>query len=558
MKKYFLKNMLNIVAYTLLVVVIYFIVTRIYEMYGLITSVVENKDHTRVREIIITGIVIFIALLCLVIAQVYVMRFVLKNISSSLRNDLFSKVYDLDYGKFSKNDTKHYISMITNDVIMLEENYFGKIFELINDGLQLVVMLVTIAIIGWRYILITMVLLIPTIIQPFILKKKIAHEGRKVSEEIKNYTGVAQEMVNGFGTIKGVGNSANFIKRFKKSTDILENTNLRLANVKAGNSLLSNLAVNIIRVGGMLFFVDSSLRGLINAAVVSSMLGYINNVGGPVLFILRHVEAISSTKEVRKKLLDFLNEEVNDLNTYDNVDGFSNIVFENVSFGYDESNKILEGLNISVEKGKKYAFIGESGCGKSTILKLLMGYYDNYEGNILFNDRNIRELNEESYKENISYLTQKAYIYSDTIENNICLGNNSDESKKYNEVINKVQLNEVINNIANSNYDINDFSGGEKQRVALARAIYAGKDLILLDEGTSALDNIKAAEVEKNLLLDESKTVVSIVHRFNESMKLYDKIYFIEDGHVAEAGSYDTLMAMNGKTSRMILGKESA
>ena len=558
MKKYFYKNMLNIVAYTLLVVVIYFIVTRIYEMYGLITSVVENKDHTRVREIIITGIVIFIALLCLVIAQVYVMRFVLKNISSSLRNDLFSKVYDLDYNKFSKNDTKHYISMITNDVIMLEENYFGKIFELINDGLQLLVMLVTIAIIGWRYILITMVLLIPTIIQPFILKKKIAHEGRKVSEEIKNYTGVAQEMVNGFGTIKGVGNSTNFIKHFKKSTDILENTNLRLANVKAGNSLLSNIAVNIIRVGGMLFFIDSSLRGLINAAVVSSMLGYINNVGGPVLFILRHIEAISSTKEVRKKLLHFLNEEVNDLNMYDNIDGFSNIVFENVSFGYDESNKILEGLNISIEKGKKYAFIGESGCGKSTILKLLMGYYDNYEGNILFNDRNIRELNEESYKENISYLTQKAYIYSDTIENNICLGNNSDDSKKYNDVINKVQLNEVINNIANSNYDINDFSGGEKQRVALARAIYAGKDVILLDEGTSALDNIKAAEVEKNLLMDESKTVVAIVHRFNESMKLYDKIYFIEDGYVAEAGSYDTLMAMNGKTSRMILGKESA
>lgn len=558
MKKYFYKTMLNIVAYTLLVVVIYFIVTRIYEMYGLITSVVENKDHTRVREIIITGIVIFIALLCLVIAQVYVMRFVLKNISSSLRNDLFSKVYDLDYNKFSKNDTKHYISMITNDVIMLEENYFGKIFELINDGLQLLVMLVTIAIIGWRYILITMVLLIPTIIQPFILKKKIAHEGRKVSEEIKNYTGVAQEMVNGFGTIKGVGNSTNFIKRFKKSTDILENTNLRLANVKAGNSLLSNIAVNIIRVGGMLLFVDSSLRGVINAAVVSSMLGYINNVGGPVLFILRHIEAISSTKEVRKKLLHFLNEEVNDLNMYDNIDGFSNIVFENVSFGYDESNKILEGLNISIEKGKKYAFIGESGCGKSTILKLLMGYYDNYEGNILFNDRNIRELNEESYKENISYLTQKAYIYSDTIENNICLGNNSDDSKKYNDVINKVQLNEVINNIANSNYDINDFSGGEKQRVALARAIYAGKDVILLDEGTSALDNIKAAEVEKNLLMYESKTVVAIVHRFNESMKLYDKIYFIEDGYVAEAGTYDTLMAMNGKTSRMILGKESA
>ena len=557
MTKYLFKNKKNIAIYTVLAIVIYIIVTRIYEMFGLITDVVEKNDHGRVREIIIMSIVILVALLFLGIYQVWVNRYVLNNISNSLRSDLFDKVYELDYCNYSKRETTYYISMIANDVIMLEENYFAKIFDFINNIFELLVMLAAITMIGWKYLLITMVFLLAPLIQPFVLKKKIAYEGVRSSEEIKNYTGVAQEMVNGFSTIKGVGNGANFMKRFNKATDKLEDTNLKLNNVKAYNSTLALLAVNILRVGGLLFFSNSAIKGFIDAAAVASLLGYINNVGNPIMMLLSHAEAISSTKDVRKKLLDFLNEAVVDVNKGKKVDGFSSIVFENVSFGYDDANKILDGLNISIEKGKKYAFIGESGCGKSTILKLLMGYYNNYDGQILFNNIDLKELSEESYKNNISYLTQKSYIYSDTFENNITLGNRS-KTEDLDNIITKVQLDEVKENISSTEYNINDFSGGEKQRIALARALYAGKDVILMDEGTSALDNIKAAEVEKNLLLDETKTVISIVHRFNESMKLYDKIYFIEDGHVAEAGSYDTLMMMNGKTSRLVLGKGNA
>ena len=130
-----------------------------------------------------------------------------------------------------------------------------------------------------------------------------------------------------------------------------------------------------------------------------------------------------------------------------------------------------------------------------------MGYYNNYDGQILFNNIDLKELSEESYKNNISYLTQKSYIYSDTFENNITLGNRS-KTEDLDNIITKVQLDEVKENISSTEYNINDFSGGEKQRIALARALYAGKDVILMDEGTSALDNIKATEVEKNLLLD--------------------------------------------------------
>ena len=169
MTKYLLKNKKNIAIYTVLAIVIYKMVTRIYEMFGLITDVVEKNDYGRVREIIIMSIVILVALLFLVIYQVWVNRYILNNISNSLRSYLFDKVYELDYCNYSKRETTYYISMIANDVIMLEENYFAKILEFINDAFQLVVMFVAIAMIGWKYLLITMVFLLAPLIQPFIL-----------------------------------------------------------------------------------------------------------------------------------------------------------------------------------------------------------------------------------------------------------------------------------------------------------------------------------------------------------------------------------------------------
>lgn len=192
MKKYFFKNKINLVLYTLLAIIIYIIVTKIYSMYGLITSVVESNDYSRVNEVIIKSVVIFVALLILAIFQAFLNRYMLSNITNTIRKELFDKVYRLNYSNFSKRDTTYYVSMIFNDVQILEENYFAKIFEFINDIFQVLVMLVTIALIGWKYVFITLLFLVFTVVQPFILKKKIANEGLNTSNELKKYTGVAQ------------------------------------------------------------------------------------------------------------------------------------------------------------------------------------------------------------------------------------------------------------------------------------------------------------------------------------------------------------------------------
>lgn len=556
MNKYFIKNKKNIFLYILAGIITIAVMLIINNMYGMITDVVKTSNYSKAREVVLLCIIVFILFFVLLFFVAYLNRIILNNITMSLRNDLFNKVYALNYSNFVHKDVKYYISMINNDVQLLEENYFAKILEFFLDFTQLFLTLIAIAIIGWRYFFLVCVLLVFIIVQPFILKNKLSVAGVDVSNKIEEYTGKARELINGFETIKGLGNSRIFVNKFKRNIVELENTNVKLWHVKALNSLLAMLTVNILRVGGQLFFVNNAINGLIDATTVAILLGYINSLGNPAACILGYIEPINSTKDIRNKINSFLKKEV------DKKEGekcaneiFSDIVLENVSFSYDNKN-ILDNLNMKIERGKKYALIGESGCGKSTILKLLMKYYDNYTGNIFYNKKDIRNLNPKDYKKNISYVTQNAYIFSDTIKNNITLGNNVYKEEKVNEIIDKVQLKELSRKIKNGKYDIKDFSGGEKQRIALARALINDSDLILVDEGTSALDNITASMIERIILENQDKTVVSIVHRFNDTIKLYDVIYYIENGQVVEKGSYDELMYTKGKTFRMLAGKE--
>ena len=523
-------------------------------------------------------VIVILAILMIILPIIG--RRVLDNISESLRKDIFNKIYSLDYLSFTKKESSFYISMMTNDVQMLEELYFNNILEIIDNVVCFVVVVVTITTIGWQYTCVILLFSLFTIIQPFILKKKLAKDGVEVSNKNTNYVGCVKETINGFDVIKGVGNSKNFVTRLNNSANVLENSKLKLANTKVLNSLLAALAVNLLRAGGQMFFINSTIKGVLDIASVAILLNLINQVASPISCLLSYIEPMNSTKDVQKKIIDFLN-----MDTKNNADvlyenkflnkKFEKICFENVSFSYDGENNNINNLNLSIESGKKYAIVGESGCGKSTVIKMIMGYYDNYEGKIIlnkkdsnytvegcFNNNNneneLRKLNKKEYRKNISYITQTAYIFDDTIENNITLGNCKYSKKQLDDVIDYMQLRELYEKIKDGEYSIKDLSGGEKQRISLARAIIADNDLILMDESTSALDNITSSIIEKRILENKDKTVIAIIHRFNESISLYDKFLYMENGQIVETGTFDELMARKGKVYKMVTGKESA
>ncbi|WP_017417054.1 ABC transporter ATP-binding protein [Clostridium tunisiense] len=562
MKKYIFSNKKLIFMYLMISVVVYISVTRIYGLYSIITDIVNTMDSSRVLEVIIYCAGVLAILLITLILSSILKRNILQNISYEIRKDIMRKVYKMDIKSYYTKNSSYYTSMLVNDVNMLEENYFSNVFELVSDIIQLLIMIFAIAVVGLPYLLIVIIAAIPSAIQPLILKKKLGKKGEKVSDEMKNYTNKTKEFFLSYEVIHAFRRVSIFNQIFRITTFELEKSKYNLELIKTFNTGLMLVAVYSLKIGTQLYFANSAINGLITVATVTLLFGLANNVGNPITSILTYLQHINSTKEIQKKVNKF----INDNTTLERLEGselnenIKNICLKDVTFSYDNENKILDNLNVKFEKGKKYALVGESGSGKSTILKLIMGYYENFTGSYSMNGVETKDLSKKCIRNKIVYLTQNSVLLDGTFKENITLFRDNYLDSEIERVINDAALDDLYSGFKNgldeivSGGNVN-VSGGERQRIAIARAMLSKAEVLLMDEGVSALDNITAMEVEKVLLKDEKQMLISVIHRINESIELYDCILYLENGKVIESGNYNELMKKNDKFSKLVEGQ---
>lgn len=226
------------------------------------------------------------------------------------------------------------------------------------------------------------------------------------------------------------------------------------------------------------------------------------------------------------------------------------IVFDNVSFSYDKK-MVIENLSFKLERGKTYAFVGETGCGKSTIVNLLFRLWDTKSGNIMIDGENIKEYNLFSLRKQLSIATQNVYIKDDSIENNILMGRKKEDCA-YDEICKLVGMESILSKFPKEK-DVsvgengNKLSGGQKQRIAMARALVHADNVLILDEATSALDNITQNEIMKNIKpLYQDKIVIIITHRL-DTISDVDKIFVMSEGRICEEGQHNELMKKGEK-----------
>ena len=559
MKKYLFLNKKVIIGYSLMAVVTYCFLTLMYECYSLITYVIENPDES--SPVMITAICIGILLLLLILLNIMSVtkRRLICKINSQFRKDIFSMTYQVGNKKFNEMGKEFYTSILLNDMEVLENDYFSNVIEFIGDLFQLLIMLAVIGFIGIKYLLLVILFAVPSLIQPFMLKRNLEKTSEAVSVQREKYIKKCDDLLQEFVIFKTYRKEKELCRVYNQSVGKMENIKCYNKNWKVINSCIMALCIYILKVGSQMFFTYSAIQGWITVATVTLLFGLANNVGNPVASMLGYLSAINSTKMIRGKCETFMNESV-DENLGGKIVGHT-IRIEDVTCKYTDQKTVLNHLSFQFEKGKKYAIMGESGCGKSTLFKLLLGYLDADEGCIYIGDKEIKDINRMDLHQTIACISQNPYVFSGTIRENLTMFQDRFSDDEIWKALEIAGIRNVIESKTNRLDEMvetggSNFSGGEKQRLSIARAILFHSPILLIDEGMSALDNETADRVEKNILNLEDKTIISISHRIQQSMRLYDEIIVLKNGNIDECGTYDDLIKRKGTFCELLGEKE--
>ena len=308
------------------------------------------------------------------------------------------------------------------------------------------------------------------------------------------------------------------------------------------------LIVNILKVVVLAYSV---LNYSISVGSIVTVLSLLGKAYEPIaIFNVEYVD-YKLNKVTVKKYLEFLDlKDDQNLTTGKRIKQIEGAIeFKNVSYSYLKEKKLIENISLKINNNEKVALVGESGSGKSTIIKLIMGLIKNQEGKILIDKNDLSKLNLNDFYDNVTYVSQESPIFDGTLRENLVLDKNISD-KEIKEVLKLVSLEKFLNRLEKGlDTELGEkgirMSGGERQRVALARLFFDNSKIIILDEATSAMDNINEKEVMKNILKRlKNKTIIIIAHRL-ETIKDVDKIFALKDGKILEQGNYQELLQEN-------------
>ncbi|MCH1959768.1 MULTISPECIES: ABC transporter ATP-binding protein [Romboutsia] len=520
-------------------------------MMGFIVDIFASGDVNKFIPIIVATIGLIIIMFITEYLDGLVMSKYIKNTVNYLRCDIFSKVINKDIKDFSLDNSGKYISVLYNDVKMIEDNFLNNIFLIISSLISFTISLGVLFFISPSIVVFIAVFGALGFIIPNALSKKLVIEKNEYSKNLEEITSLTKDLFTGFEVIKGFNISNKINKIFKESSIKVESSKRRYAILEAiikGFSLSFSVTIylGVLILGGYLMYKKSISVG--TAIIIIQLSTHIVSPVKTSISLINQIKSVSLIADKIEEILETSNESIEEvkLNEFEN-----SIEVKNLNYSYTSDRKALDNINLTFEKNKKYAIVGESGCGKSTLIKLLMRYYTDYEGSINFDNKDLKEIYSLDLYKNISMIQQNVFMFDDSIKENIKLfANYSDEQVL--ESCKRSGILPLINKLENGieshvGENGNKLSGGEKQRIAIARALINNTQILILDESTSALDNETAYNLETSLLSLNDLTMIVVTHKLIKNILInYDEIIVMKEGRVIEKGSFKELIDLKG------------
>lgn len=520
-------------------------------MMGFIVDIFSNGETEKFIPIILASIFLIILLFVTEYIDGYVMSSYIKNTVNYLRCDIFTKILNKDMKDFSLDNSGKYISILYNDIKIIEDSLLNNIFLVISSFISFIISLLFLFSISPSIVIFIVIFGILGFVIPNALSKKLIVEKNNYSHNLEEITSVTKDLFSGFEVIKGfnIGSKINTI--FKNSSNTVESTKKKcsiLESIIKGFSLSFSVTVylGVLILGGYLMY-----KGEISVGTAIIIIQLSTHIVGPVKTSISLINQIKSVSLIADKIDEILYDSCEDIEEISLPKFENSIEVKNLDFSYTNDRKALNNINLTFEKNKKYAIVGESGCGKSTLIKLLMRYYKDYNGDILIDNKDIHKIFSNDLYKNMSMIQQNVFMFDDSIKENIKLfANYSDEEVL--SICDRSGLSNLISRLPDGINSLvgengNRLSGGEKQRIAIARSLINNTKILILDESTSALDNETAYNLESSLLSINDLTLIVVTHKLIKNILLnYDEIIVMKDGMVIEKGSFDYLISLKG------------
>ena len=471
-----------------------------------------------------------------------------KKFMYAFKNDLFNSILKKDFRQLNAENSAKDISNLTNDMSMLEQLYVLNIFGFISNILSFC--FATFAIIRLSPVISAAILIctvLPLMI-PLVLNKRVAGAKKAYSDSLGEFTSRIKDMFTGIEVIKAYNIEEKILGEFRASNMKAEQAKYRSSRI---NTLVDGLSwffglFSFIGVFGLgIYFVS---KGSMTIGSLLAITQLTNSVTGPVINLSTRINSIKSVRLIKEQLLAAIKKgNVVETAGVSKESFESRISFRDVSFSYGEHKQALKGFSFEFEKGKKYAIVGGSGSGKSTMLRLLLRYHDDFSGSISLDGVDNRKIRTESLYRLVCVMHQNVFMFDAGIKENITLFQNYSKEELDN-AVERSRLSGFIGSLP-SGIDTKagengcNISGGEKQRISIARALIKNTPILVLDEATSSLDNENSYIIEKLILEIPGKTCIMVTHKMHDDLLAkFDSIIVLKNGRIAEAGSFTDLL----------------
>ena len=521
-----------------------------YSIKGIIDSGMSQNKEALTQAVLVGAIVIFFYA-GLNFISLRLRNKLVRQIMSSYKNKVFQSILDRDYRDFSKEKSGKFISVLTENMKKIEQDYLHQYFNISKNLSLMIFSLLAMFIGNWFLTLLVIIAsIIPMMISGFIGQKSASLQKRAVIADQK-YLAKVKDILAGFLVIKSYNVKDAIFEDYSHESEKLDEIYFIkgkfdvLANVI---SQLSGMIVFLVAFGGGMYLV---FNGYTTIGSVTAIVQLVNFVVMPLNEIGM---GMSKFREGQATLNAFEVKDVTGLQTGETKEYFDDVIsFSNIDFSYPNTEeKIFNHLSLKIQKGEKIAIVGMSGSGKSTLLNLLLRFYDVTSGHISIDNIDLQAISAGSLYNLMTIVQQDIYIFDDTLRSNITLNQFFTDE----EIKQAVQQSGLESYVLENESGLqalcgengSNLSGGQKQRLSIARALIRKTPILLLDEATSSLDNQVTTEIENSILDIQDLTALVVTHKLNENiLKRYDRILFMKAGVIVEDGSFGDLMDRRGE-----------